>query len=280
MIDMKKRNIYVIALALLGVGVSSCRKEFDPKSYAPPLVINGFTSSSEIEKANLAAYYSFNGNLVDSVSGTAGEATGTAFTKGEVGQGLQGALNGYVLAEPGPKVKALNSFTISEWVNTPPPSTGIIGIFSLARTDQFWGNIEIFIENGSDNTNGKVRVHIDKGGSDYTYAVDGVLNLFNVWKNITVTYDSVTGTCALYVNGSKVNTGTAGNLKGDLNFTNIGKLVFGTVQFNTDPSQTSATGKQDWASYLTGQMDEVRIYDKVLSDNEIGALVALQGRGK
>lgn len=277
---MKKSKIYLIVLALVSVGLSSCLKEFNPKSYAPPLVINGFTSSSEIEKASLAAYYSFNGTLVDSVSGTAGTNTGTTFTKGEVGQGLQGALNSYVTAVPSDKVKALNSFTISEWVNTPPPSTGIIGIFTLANTTQFWGNIEIFIENGSDNTNGKIRVHIDQGGNDYTYAVDGVLNLFNVWKNITVTYDAPTGVCTLFVNGSKVNTGTAGSLVGDLNFQNVGDLVFGTVQFNTDPSQTSATGSQPWASYLTGQMDEVRVYNKVLSDNEIGALVALQGRGK
>jgi hypothetical protein len=57
-------------------------------------------------------------------------------------------------------------------------------------------------------------------------------------------------------------------------------MIFGTVQFQTVPSQTSATGSQPWASYLTGQLDEVRIYNKALTDAEVNALVKLEGRGK
>ncbi|MFI5163134.1 MAG: LamG-like jellyroll fold domain-containing protein [Sphingobacteriales bacterium] len=283
---MKKNKIYILTLTLISVGLSSCLKEFNPKSYAPPLSIDGFTSSGAIEKDALVGYYAFNGSLVDSVSGTAGINTGTTFAKGEVGQALQGAANAYVLAAPSDKVKSIQSFTISEWVNTPPPGPGIIGIFSLANTTQFWGNIDVFFENGSSNTNGMFRLHIDSAGNDFTYSVNNVLNLFGKWTNLTYTYDAsaTSNACSLYVNGSKVNSGEALNgskpLRGNLSFPDIGNLVFGCVQFQTNPSQTTSTGSQSWAFYNVGQTDEVRVYNKVLTPAEISAVVALQGRGK
>ena len=273
-------NINLFFIALLSIGLASCMKAYDPSSYAPPLNIGGYTSVKQIASANLVGYWSFNGNLVDSVSGTAGTATGSSYTTGFEGQALQGVLNGYVLATPSTAIKSLQSFTSTLWINTPPPSTGIIGFFSLANTVNFWGNIEMFFENGSVNTNGKVRIHITQGTNDYTFAVDNVQNLFGSWVNIAFSYDAATSKCSLYVNGSSVSSGTIGGLTGPLNFTNVGKLVFGCVQFQTTPSLTSSTGSQGWASYLTGTLDEVRIYNKALAATEISAIVALEGKGK
>lgn len=260
--------------------LSSCYKKFDTASYQPPFTVNGYTSTAEIGAGSLVGYWAFDGSYMDSVSNTNGTGVNTSFTGGFKGQALQGATNGYVLSEPGNALKGLQSFTITEWIKTPPPSNGIIGVFSLARTTTFWGNIEIFFENGSTNSNGKVRVHVGKDGNDYTYAVDGVSNLFDAWVNLAVTYDAATSTFRLFVNGTQVNSGSAGVLSGPLNFTDVGNLVFGTVQFQTTPSQTSATGSQPWASYLTGQMDEVRVYSKPLSAPELQALIVLQGKGK
>jgi hypothetical protein len=58
------------------------------------------------------------------------------------------------------------------------------------------------------------------------------------------------------------------------------KIVFGTEQFQCSPSLGTAGGSQSWASYLTGQMDEVRIYNKALSASELQALIVLEGKGK
>ncbi|RYE22326.1 MAG: LamG domain-containing protein [Sphingobacteriales bacterium] len=264
----------------IGVALSSCQKDFDPSSYAPPLNIGGFTNPKEVAPANLVAHWAFDGTLKDSISGTAGTATGTSFGKGIKGQSLQGALSSYVIAEPSAEIKNLKSFTITEWINTPPPSTGIIGIFSLANTTQFWGNIDIFIENGSTNDDGKLRIHIFNGTGDKTYEVNGVKGLFDKWVNVGVSYSEASSVVKVYVNGTGVSSGTVAELTGPLKFANIGNLVFGCVQFQTDPSQTSATGKQDWASYLTGQLDEIRVYNKLLTDGEVNAIVKLEGRGK
>jgi hypothetical protein len=138
----------------------------------------------------------------------------------------------------------------------------------------------VFIENGSTNDDGKIRLVINNGTSDKTFAVNGVKNLFGKWVNIGVSYNGADSQCKVYVNGTGVANGTVGGLAGPLNFTKSGKLVFGCVQFQTTPSQTSATGKQDWASYLTGQLDEIRVYNKLLSDDEVNAVVKLEARGK
>lgn len=270
---------YFILMAAVTLGLSSCQKDFDPSSYAPALNIGGYTSANEIAPGNLVAHWAFDESLIDSVSNTMGTNTGTSFSIGVKGKALQGAANGYALSVPSSKITGLTSFTLTEWINTPPPSNGIIGIFSLSNKSEFWGNLEIFIENNSTNENGKLRIHINNGG-DKTYAVDNVLNLFGKWVGLAVSYDATTGMVKVYVNGSTVSSGTVAGLAGPLAFTNSGNLVFGTVQFQTTPSQTTSTGKQDWASYLTGQIDEVRIYDKALSAEEIGSLAKLEGRGK
>jgi hypothetical protein len=273
-------NKGLLLVMISGLLLTSCYKKFDPKSYQPAFTVNGYSSVSQIGAGSLVGYWAFNDSYIDSVSNTAGTGVNTSFTGGFKGQALKGALNGYVLTSPSNAIKNLQSFTITEWINTPPPSSGIIGIFSLSNTTHFWGNIEVFFENGSDNTNGKVRLHVNNNGNDNTYAVDGVPNLFNVWTNIAVSYDASSSTFSLYVNGNKISSGTLSSVSGPLSFADIGNIVFGAPQFQTSPSQTSATTSQPWASYLTGQIDEVRIYNKALNAPDLQALIVLQGKGK
>jgi hypothetical protein len=284
---MKTFKHLLMAASLVGVAVSftlsSCQKGFDPKTYAPtkpPPSFGGYSSSSDINPESLVAYYPFSNSLTDSISQSTGVATGTSFGTGVVGQGFQGASNSYAVCTTPAGLKTLTSFTASIWINTPPPSTGIIGFFSLANTANFWGNLDMFFENGSDNTNGKVRIHMAQNGSDNTYSVDNVAGLFNKWVNITFTYSQADGKCTLYVNGASVSSGKAGSLTGPLAFTNVGNVVLGCVQFQTTPSQTTGSGKQDWASYLTGQLDQIRIYNKVLSATKVDALYKLQQLGR
>jgi len=281
------KNTIIAGISMMAVAftISSCQKGFDDKSYAPkkPLpMYNGYSNSKDIAPDNLVAYWPFNGTLTDSISKATGVATGTSFATGVWGQGLQGASNGYALCDAPPALADLKGFTTGVWINTPPPSTGVIAFFSLANTKNFWGNLEMFFENGSDNVNGKVRIHISKRDSDFTFSIDSVPNLFNKWTHVAVTYAD--STCVLYVDGSSVKHGNALSsnipLKGDLVFTNVGKVVFGTTQFMTNPSQTSGATSQPWASYLTGKLDQVRVYNSALTSNQISALYNLEKAGR
>lgn len=259
--------------------LTSCYKKFDPNSYAPPFTVGGFTSASEIAPTNLVGHWGFDGDYKDKVSGVAGTNTGTSFIGGIKGQAMQGALNSYVLFTPGNAIKTMSSFTITYWVNSPVVTTGIIGMVNLAKTDGFWGNINMFFENGSTATDGRFRANIHNGTTDTWLAKDGIQSLFNVWTNLALSYNATTSTLKLYKDGGMIASSTAAGF-GPLAFANIGNLVFGCVHFQTTPSQTTATGTQPWASYLTGQLDEVRIYNKALSDIEVNSLVKLEGKGK
>src|ERR1700748_1578461 len=112
-------NRYTLIVILASIGLSSCYKKFDPSSYAPPLNVNGYTSTQQIGAGNLAAYWNFNGNLTDSLSKTTGVATNTSFAAGikNYGQGLFGGNNAYVISDVPDNIKNLHSFSVSAWVN-------------------------------------------------------------------------------------------------------------------------------------------------------------------
>lgn len=266
-------------VVLVTLFASSCYKKFDENSYKPALTIGGFTSSSEIEPASLVAHYGFDGDLLDAVSGNAGSNTGTTFTTGIKGQAIKGALNSYVLADPSAGVKDLHSFTVTMWVNSPQNTAGIVGLVDIADTNSFWGNLTIFLENGSTATDGKLKIHANDNGTDAWVGIINLPNFWDKWNNVGVSYDADSSRFRVYLNGSKIDSLTQAGL-GAINFSEVGKMAIGTVQFQTTPSLTSATGSQSWASYLTGSLDELRIYNKALTEDEVSALVKLEGRGK
>lgn len=265
--------------ALLSVGLSSCQKKYDPSSFAPPINIGGYTSASEVAKESLIAHWGFDGNLIDSVSKTAGVNTSTTFGAGVKGQSVQGAKDAYVIVDPSAAVKSMHSFTVMTWVNSPQNTDGIVGLLDLANTKEFWGNLTVFFENGSTATSGNLKIHVRNGTKEAWLGNYAITNPWNKWMHVAISYDAASSTFIVYVNGSRIATQKVDGF-GVINFTDLGKMVLGTVQFQTTPSLTTGTTKQDWASFLTGRLDEVRIYDKALTIDEIGAISKLEGRGK
>jgi hypothetical protein len=283
------KNHFVAALAVLATAVlvSSCQKSFNPKSYdpgKPPPSFSGYTTSSEIEPAHLVAYWPFSGSLKDSLSSTTGVATKTSFAPGIDGQGLQGALNGYVLTDAPAAIKALHSFTFTVWYNMPENTAGVVNFVDVVNNQYFWGNLDIFIENPLDANTGQLKVHTFNNGASAT-GVDGwegdyvIAKAFNVWNQISVTYDDSAGTITVYYNGASIGSNTPTGFA-PLDWSGVKQMVFGTVQFQTNPSLTSATGAQSWASYLTGVMDQVRVYNEVLSSTQVSALYNLEKLGR
>jgi hypothetical protein len=284
------KNIYIKLMFVLfatGLFLTSCYKTFDPATYAPKFTINGFSSVNQIKSANLVGYWAFQGGLVDSVSHTSGTNSGATFVNGFIGQGL--SLNvsnkSYVTATPSSALTGMGSFTLSFWVNPTFVDSnndngidGALGMVNLANVNNFWGNIDFFVENGSNPTSAIVKIHIRSGALETWIVKTGVTGLFGKWSNQTVTYDATTSMFTYYINGAVAVPATAAAWTGPITFTNSGPLVFGCVQFQTNPSLGTAGGSQPWASYLTGTLDEVRIYNTALSATEVNSLVVLQGK--
>ncbi|MBS1528249.1 MAG: LamG domain-containing protein, partial [Bacteroidetes bacterium] len=266
--------------AVLSLVLSSCQKEFNPKSYAPPKPppsFSGYSKSVDIEPTHLVAYWPFNGDLKDSISGTAGTATGTtSFVKGVEGQGLSLSGTSYVLSDVPAKVKSLHSFTMSTWVNMPLNTNGAIGLIDIAHTQNFWGNMDLFFDNGGSDTSGVLKVHAYNDATS-TSGVDGWEGGYHVsqpwghWTQVVITYNDSNGTFIVYYDGNPAGNNTPANFT-PLDWTGLSKMVFGTLQFQTNPSLTSATGSQGWAGYLQGTLDQVRVYDEVLSAPQVSAL--------
>ncbi|MBE9586731.1 LamG domain-containing protein [Mucilaginibacter sp. JRF] len=275
---MKNLNKFIIAASVVA-GLSSCQKSFDASTYAPPLNIGGYTSASQIAPDNLIAHWAFDESLIDSISNTEGTATGTSFATGRKNAGLQGAANAYVVSNTPEAVQNMTSFTVTAWVNSPQNTDGIVGILDIANSKEFWGNLTMFFENGATADKGVLKVHVRSGAKEAWLGNYDVQNAWGRWINVGVTYNEATSKFVVYVNGSKLAESTQADF-GPVAFKDAEKMVFGTVQFQTTPSLTSSTSKQDWASYLKGRVDEVRIYNKALNAEEIGSLVKLEGRGK
>lgn len=267
-------------LAVAALTMSACMKKFDGSSYAPQKPYGGYLSSSEIAPANLVAYWNFNGNLIDSVSKIAGVNTGTTFdAAGKKGQALKGADSSYVISDASNAVQNLNSFSLAFWTNIPKMPDGALGLFDLADTSTFWGNLDVYIDGGIAPDTAKFSVHVNNAGKDAWFVGNKVPGAFGKWVHYAVTYDAGSSTFTLYVNGTQLaNKAQAGF--GPLKFQNAAKLVFGTLQFQTRPSLTSATTGQPWARYLIGSMDEVRIYNRALTAAEVSSLVKLENAGR
>jgi hypothetical protein len=288
MTSITKKIFSLAFIAIAGSTVLSCYEKFDPESYNPPFTISGFTSVDEIAPGNLVGYWSFDGTLADAVSNDEASNSGASFVNGFKGQALDFdvANKSYATFDPSTEITGMGSFTISFWVNptfidadASGSIDGIIGFVNLSKPDGFWGNIDWFIENGSNPSSAKIVAHITNSTGETWMNVSNDPGLFDAWSSHTLTYDEGTSTFKYYINGGLKTTATASGWTGPITFVNSGPLVFGTVQFQTDPS-IGCCGNQGWASYLTGSMDEIRIYDKALTAEEINAMVVLQGKGK
>ena len=70
--------------------------------------------------------------------------------------------------------------------------------------------------------------------------------------------------------GTVYSEGEAQNIiSGKLKFSDVGKLVIGTLQFQTVPSLTEGATAQDWGAHYLGALDQFHFYNKALKRSEI-----------
>ena len=310
----------VAATSLIGY---SCSDDNDDPDLPP---IAGYNTSDEVASTNNVAKWSFDGNLTESKGNLTGTGTNAGYGTGKKGQGFQGSSTEarYALYDVPAAIQSLNSFSFSFWLNapanvsnpntTPEQGKGVQGIFTLSDPTDFWGGINLFIENnernGVQNTDTlKVKLNVRNKrtgvvwqGQDAIFSVPASVNQM---VHLVYTYDAATSKITVYKNGVKGGTqslsgpygpfdgentwyandpGDAANKNnapkyGDIQLPTAGKMIIGAIQLSTVPPLGNAA-PPSWATTFRGILDEFRIYNKALSSSDVDALYQLESAGR
>ncbi|MGZ8537648.1 MAG: LamG-like jellyroll fold domain-containing protein [Flavisolibacter sp.] len=248
----------------------------EEKSFFVPVA--GYTTSSQVATANLVANWAFNGGYIDSVSkvvGTPMNAAGVSFVAGKMGQSVQVKNRGYINTNVTNTIANLKSFTMVMWIQQPVSLQGsptTFMPFSLNQAGYSWEQTKFFMifdqPDNATNTLGKIALMdqwFDKG-KVWPRMLDGN------WHQMAISFDGNTGAFRVYVDGKLLPESAAHSFAPQANFGGADSFTLG----GPDDATNSVNG---WMNSLSGNLDEFRVFNKVLTIDEVQALYALQNAG-
>jgi hypothetical protein len=209
----------------------------------------------------LVAFYRFdetNGTSAADSSGNGKTANmyGATFASGLQGNAATMNGNNEFVGLPSGIVSGLSSFSICAWVNLPaaPPT--------WARVFDFGGGMTDYMYLSVNGYPGMLSFDILSGDGGVDQQINAPELTTGAWQHVAVTLAAETGTPTgtLYVNGVAVTRSTTVTAS-PMSLGTTTQNWLGRSQFGHDP-------------YLTGQIDNFRIYDRPLSAAEVQALFA------
>lgn len=292
----KNKSIFLLSVLASALFVS-CEDSIDKvNSPIPYESIGGYENSDEVAAAHLVSKFSFDGNIADSKNSiTDGTGTNVTYEAGIKGDAYKGSASSFIAYNTvANSIINLKSITVSMWIKTEPHTGGAQSLFMLPKKTDFWGNIFTLIEGTGPATTMLMKNHIQKdvtpsipwSGQFIEHGGTNVLNnMFGAWKHVIWTYNGTSSTYSMYIDGQKLDlpasiakryasdpaTGGAGF--GDLASSEVSKFIIGGYQQHLGAPWGSPDG---WMLNYTGSMDEFRIYDAALTDNEAVALYKLE----
>ncbi|MBW2990494.1 right-handed parallel beta-helix repeat-containing protein [Candidatus Woesearchaeota archaeon] len=195
------------------------------------------------------SYWAFEGNLDDAWPGSNNGGTlesGATYSTGMCGQGVKlDGVGAYVqIPENDNLDMRTNNFTIALWVNT--SDTSLLEV--LLIKEESMGSYRL-----RKRTNGVFRVDINDGVNSVTSTNDGTAFDDGEWHHLAVVFDRSAGTMTRYLDGS---------VNGSINdISSVGDID------NNDGMEIGSDDGSD--NFLTGTIDEVKIYNRTLSAIEI-----------
>lgn len=291
---MKSKNLFSkFAFAALAVMVSlsmaSCDKDDDGNGGNDDNDGNGGGTTkvdpSSVAASSLVAYFPFESETATIEKGagvTFSEKIGAAsFTKGRRGNAYTGSTSESYLAYDVASdnlFKNLKSYTIAAWIKA-PATTSVADILVLNGGDSFMGNLALTIEGNSNVDSLDVKVYLYSSATEWQgqdLRIQNPAFTTDRWFHLISSYDAATSTMALYSNATLVSSSVryAGPevdgqqpLMGDLVLaSDMTKLFIGAWP------QLVNGNAEDYMKFYSGQVDELRIYDKALTETEIKAL--------
>ncbi|MFZ0829018.1 MAG: LamG-like jellyroll fold domain-containing protein [Verrucomicrobiia bacterium] len=233
-----------------------------PISYPYPTLITNCTPAP----AGLVGWWKGDGNTLDSVSGNNGAAQNITYTGGMAGQAFAcdpenqpyGTYTGIQVADQ-PVYALTNALSIEGWIR--PRGDGYC-IF-------YRGDNRIGLDPYVLSMQGNHELRFDVADESYHVASVATNLDYNVWYHVAATWDGATGVMKLYVNGQLASQTTTtvrpfGSLiPGDSPGVGIGNVNDG---FNNFP--------------FVGDIDEISLYNRALSADEIASIYNAGSAGK
>jgi hypothetical protein len=209
----------------------------------------------------LVAYYPFTGNANDaSGNGNNGTVYGATLAPDRFGQSNQAYhFNGSSRIFIGNSTLVSGSaLTLAAWIKPDSVSSNSMNVISSGTQNSY------LLGTATNSTQGSLNKLNSGASSVAVNSAAGVLRT-NVWTHLAMVYDGTN--CALFVNGVKVASNPAsGSLNQDTGIIlNIGayQYVYNNITYN------------DAFGGFVGAIDEVRIYNRALTDQEIEELAPL-----
>ncbi|MCE2993973.1 MAG: hypothetical protein ACK5RG_16040 [Cyclobacteriaceae bacterium] len=274
--------------------------------------IDGFNNSNEVASTNLKAHWTFDDTNNERLSSTAASNTyGTVgFETGRIGKALK--LTKGALAYPNiaaiNTADALANYTVSMWVKinnkkgtTSEGYTMLFGLFPDGLTanttgDFMWGNLDMSVEtswfapkttpdtlvlksrfiikNADGSINGQDNRPDPRGNPPI-----GVFKQSGTWVHFVARWNATTHQFDLFGNGVSIGAYNDRGTTGALRMNVPCRAVFGNgatkeVGFANNPDQ------QTWSPMATASIDDVRVFNTVLTQAQITALYNLGVAGR
>jgi hypothetical protein len=283
----KKCGLFLLAASAL---FASCKKDGNPNKLPPVSpddyvgLIDGYASSDEIFPSDLVAYWSFDDTKNETLSNTAPTQTANdAIVDGGV-RGKALSLNAgylyYATQFQQFKTDALKSFSISVWVKILNNGSKRTMLMTLARPGLLQGSLNFNLNTQSFPASNTDVLRIQPVFATVGGGTQDNLNNnlspkigMDKWTHIVLTYDGSSGVFNIWADGVKVggfpNRGVGNNL---FKSYEPGEVIIG-ANYNGIPGKEVNAD----AAYapMTGQIDEIRVYDIPLPDAHIKALFNL-----
>lgn len=287
---MKQHTFFkIIYLIAAFFTLAACKKDgnpnrlpgVDPADYAG--TIDGYRSSDEVYPENLMAYWAFDANTNESTTNAApAMSQGAALVDNGVRGKALGLTNGFLyftnqFAKFNPDT--LRSFSVSVWIKILNNGTRRTMLLQMARPGMFNGNINFNLNTQSFPASNTTTFRFQPTFMTQTGGLQDNLNTvlsptigLDKWTHLVLTYDRTTGVFHNYADGVRV-----GNFP-NRGLTNLffchqpNEFIIGS-NYNGIPGK--AVNTDATFAPMTGQVDEIRIWNRPLGEAFVKALFAL-----
>jgi hypothetical protein len=237
------------------------------------LSASSFTSQCAPPPPNMVSWWSGEGNASDIIGSNNGALQGGAtFAPGKVGQGFSfNGVDAYVSIPDSPSVSITGQISIDTWIKpnsvSGPTAQAIVSKYNTAcpffgvEQRSYWFGVL---------PGGSIRFCVYSGGPDQYHCIDTIDPIAaNVFTHVAATFNPATQGIKIYINGLEAPASLVpGSVTVDSIFDSDTPVEIGRVFCATDHN------------YFSGLIDEVELFNRELTANEIDSIFKAGSAGK